>query len=296
MKILTNSSVNRYIPYQLRKHIQKFISRHLYFEGPFDVRLFGEKKFRMAAHKYVLENEVFYYGLENGHEKKAMRVWIEFCELFNPKYVADIGANTGIYGLVAKALDSNCSVAFFEPLESAHKIISENLSLNDFDAVNLNLALSNYDGEGEFFLNEGSDFHYSITLNEYADLAIQGTHDSNINYTTLKSKVSRFSTLVQDKLVHIPNLVKIDVETHEPEVLEGFGLNLELVDAFLIEVLNDEAANKLNKLFQNMNFRIFNLNDETFEVFEYDYFRYTGNYNYFVLKPNLVAEMKTLKN
>lgn len=62
----------------------------------------------------------FYYGLENGHEKKAMRVWIEFCELFNPKYVADIGANTGIYGLVAKALDSNCNVAFFEPLESAH--------------------------------------------------------------------------------------------------------------------------------------------------------------------------------
>lgn len=59
MKILTNSSINRYIPYQLRKHIPKFISRHLYFEGPFDVRLFGEKKFRMAAHKYVLENEVF---------------------------------------------------------------------------------------------------------------------------------------------------------------------------------------------------------------------------------------------
>jgi len=267
----------------------------MYFEGAFEVRLFGVKIFRMAAHNYILENEVFFYGLENGHEKKAMRVWIEFCQLFSPKYVADIGANTGIYGLVAKSLDSDCNVSFFEPLESAHKIISENLALNNFSAINLNLALSNYDGEGEFYLNEGSDFLYSITLNEFADLAIQGTHDSNVNYTTMTSKVSRLSTLIETGLLHMPTLVKIDVETHEPEVLEGFGFDLELVDAYLVEVLNEEAAKKLNGLFQNKNFRFFNLNDATFEVIEYENFRYTGNYNYFVVKPDLALEMKTLK-
>lgn len=286
--------VLRVIHFRLRRLIPKVISKHMHFEGIFWVRLYGKKLFRMAAHNYILENEVYFYGLESGHEKKAMRVWIEFCQLFNPLYISDIGANTGIYGLVAKSLNKKCEVSFFEPLESASRIIYENLKLNDYEAKIFKLALSNYDGEGKFFLNEGSDFLYSITLNEYADLAILGNHNSGVNYTTMESKVSKFSTLIENELVEVPNLVKLDVETHEPEVLEGLGFDLEKVDAYLIEVLNKDAANKLNKLFHDKNFRIFNLNDENLEVHEYTEFKYTGCYNYFVIKPNLAKEMKTL--
>ena len=286
--------VLRVIHFRLRRLIPKVISKHMHFEGIFWVRLYGKKLFRMAAHNYILENEVYFYGLESGHEKKAMRVWIEFCQLFNPLYISDIGANTGIYGLVAKSLNKKCEVSFFEPLESASRIIYENLKLNDYEAKIFKLALSNYDGEGKFFLNEGSDFLYSITLNEYADLAILGKHNSGVNYTTMESKVSKFSTLIENELVEVPNLVKLDVETHEPEVLEGLGFDLEKVDAYLIEVLNKDAANKLNKLFHDKNFRIFNLNDENLEVHEYTEFKYTGCYNYFVIKPNLAKEMKTL--
>jgi hypothetical protein len=132
-------------------------------------------------------------------------------------------------------------------------------------------------------------------LNEYADLAIQGSHDKNVNYTTMNTKVAKFSTLIENRMVHVPNLIKLDVETHEPEVLEGFGFNLEIVDAYLIEVLNREAANKLNELFKGTNFNFYNLNDETLEVYEYDCFKYTGNYNYFVVNPNLALQMKSLK-
>jgi len=296
MEKYLRNRVLRVIHFRLRRLIPKVISKHMHFEGIFWVRLYGKKLFRMAAHNYILENEVYFYGLESGHEKKAMRVWIEFCQLFNPLYISDIGANTGIYGLVAKSLNQKCEVSFFEPLESASKIIYENLKLNNYEAKIFKLALSNYDGKGEFFLNEGSDFLYSITLNEYADLAILGNHNSGMNYTTMESKVSKFSTLMESELVQVPNLVKLDVETHEPEVLEGFGFDLEKVDAYLIEVLNNNAANKLNKLFRDKNFRIFNLNDENLEVNEYTEFKYTGCYNYFVVKPNLAKEMKTLKN
>jgi hypothetical protein len=35
----------------------------MYFEGIFWVRLYGKKLFQMAAHNYILENEVYFYGL-----------------------------------------------------------------------------------------------------------------------------------------------------------------------------------------------------------------------------------------
>jgi hypothetical protein len=45
----------------------------------------------------------------------------------------------------------------------------------------------------------------------------------------------------------LPNLVKLDVETHEPQVLEGFGKPLNASMVFLIEVLNDDLGMKVQK-------------------------------------------------
>jgi FkbM family methyltransferase len=243
---------------------------------------------------FVLENDIYFYGLNNGHERKAMSVWIEYCQKFKPKVIYDIGANTGIYGLVSLALDTQSRVAFFEPLESATEILRKNLEMNGFKADIFELALSNYDGEGVFFMNEGKDFLYSITLNEYADQAIQGLHDESISYKEKSVKVVTLDTLIKNRSISKPNLVKLDVETHEPEVMGGFGFSISEVDAYLIEVLNAEAANKLNELFANSDYEYFNLDDEKFEVRKTENFIYTGLTNYFVIKSYLASELKSL--
>jgi|694.fasta_scaffold74991_2 hypothetical protein len=79
-----------------------------------------------------------------------MKIWIEYCEKFNPQQVYDIGANTGIYGLVAKALNPSTEVSFFEPIAKAVEILQLNLEMNRFTANVFSLALSNYDGVGHF--------------------------------------------------------------------------------------------------------------------------------------------------
>ena len=88
--------------------------------------------------------------------------------------------------------------------------------------------------------------------------------------------------------------MKLDVETHEPEVMGGFGFSISEVDAYLIEVLNAEAANKLNELFANSDYEYFNLDDEKFEVRKTENFIYTGLTNYFVIKSYLASELTSL--
>jgi FkbM family methyltransferase len=295
MRSMIRTIIAKIIPFAVRKRMPRNITKHLYFKGDFPVFHNNRKLLRICSTGYVLENEIYFYGLNNGHERKAMSVWIEYCQIFKPKVIYDIGANTGIYGLVSLALDADSKVSFFEPLESATRILRKNLELNNFNADVFELALSNYDGEGVFFMNEGRDFLYSITLNEYADQAIQGLHDGTLSYEEKSVKVVTIDTLIKDNAISKPNLVKLDVETHEPAVLSGFGFDLSAVDAFLIEVLNLEAAEKLNQLFSNLDFYYFNLDDELSDFTKTEKFTYTGLTNYFVIKSHLASELKSLK-
>ena len=294
MKSVIRTLIAKLLPFAIRKRIPRNISKHLYFKGNFPVFHNNKKLLKIRSTGFVLENDIYFYGLDNGHERKAMSVWIEYCQKFKPKVIYDIGANTGIYGLVSLALDTQSRVAFFEPLESATEILRKNLEMNGFKADIFELALSNYDGEGVFFMNEGKDFLYSITLNEYADQAIQGLHDESISYKEKSVMVVTLDTLIKNKSISKPNLVKLDVETHEPEVMGGFGFSISEVDAYLIEVLNAEAANKLNELFANSDYEYFNLDDEKFEVRKTENFIYTGLTNYFVIKSYLASELKSL--
>lgn len=283
------------LPVRLRKFVPPSISKHLYFHGKFPVYLRGKRLFDLQANGYVLENEVFFYGLEAGHEKRSMKIWIEYCEKFRPQEVFDIGANTGIYGLVTLALDSSSHVSFFEPLPKAIEILRENLALNQFDAKVFDVALSNYDGEGYFFMSNMSDFAYSVTLNTFADLAIEGVHKEDKTLEKISTAVVQISTLLIRGDTAKPQLVKIDVETHESEVLEGFRFDLAEVDAYLVEVLNSGAAMKLNQLFNGQGFDFYNIDDDRDSVRQTDKFYKSDKYNYFVIKPELARQLRSLQ-
>lgn len=282
------------IPSSLRRYVAPKIARHLYFEGIFPVTHREKRLLKLQATGYFLENEIYFYGLEGGHEKLSMKIWIECCEMFNPKQVYDIGANTGIYGLVAKALNPNTEVSFFEPIAKAVEILKLNLEINSFTAKVFNLALSNYDGVGYFQMNNESDFAYSVTLNPPTDEAITG-YSKNMNLRKIETQVQRISTLLINGAIQKPNLVKIDVETHEYEVLEGFDFDLSEIDAFLIEVLTDNLASKLNGLFAGLNFRFFNIDDKNNTVQETVMINKSDQYNYFIVKKDLVNQMRSLQ-
>ncbi len=72
----------------------------------------------------------------------------------------------------------------------------------------------------------------------------------------------RLDELIEGCGIGCVDLAKIDVEGHEPEVLEGMGQFLaEFKPTLLVEVLSDWAGEKLGALLGNLGYLYFDLDE-----------------------------------
>lgn len=134
----------------------------------------------------------------------------------------DIGANTGYYSLLAAVLGSD-EVRAYEPVPQICEVIKCNI-IHTFNTCSqpiciFPLALSNQDGEAQLFVPDGSHglIETSSSLNSY--FKKHHAYSLQITRSTLDSHV-RNVPLRNNNLV----VIKIDVESHEPEVLQGASL------------------------------------------------------------------------
>lgn len=241
-------------PYFVRKRTPLSISKHLYFSGRFQARLYDQKIVNLISTGNQIENEIFWKGFDGCHEGLSTRIWVSLIQETKPKNVWDIGANSGTYGILAKSVFPECEVSFFEPIPKAVKMIEQNLHLNHMPADVFELALGDYDGEGNIFFAEGADFATSVTVN------LNTTLDHSRS-TSMRVKVSRAESILGEHKKPLPDLIKLDVETFEPEVLEGFGGLFPKDSIFLIEVLNESNAERLGGFFPESKYNFFNIDD-----------------------------------
>jgi FkbM family methyltransferase len=119
----------------------------------------------------------------------------------------DIGANVGLYSLIA-ANTHNCKNCYaFEPNPAVFEALQQNATLNNADQIHLyNCAISNQDSWLAFAATET---HSGI--GKLVDLNVDGS----IRVKSLDRKI--FDQIgLTDRL---PKIVKIDVEGHEPIVI-----------------------------------------------------------------------------
>jgi FkbM family methyltransferase len=247
------------LPYWIRKIIPLRISQHLYFKGVFEARLFGKKTVKLLHVGNQIENEIYWRGFEGCHEKKSMRVFASIIQNLAPKVVWDIGANSGTYGMLAKALKPDCSVVFFEPIPKAVEMIKANLKLNGFEGKVFEIAVGDFDGAGEIFFEKGRDFATSVTVN-------QNTVSKSSESDVMNIQVRRLDTLIAEHGLKSPELVKLDVETYEYEVLKGWGSQFPTTTIFLIEILRYELALKLEEFFPEDKYQFWNIDDRNNSV------------------------------
>ncbi len=249
------------------------IYQHLFFNGIIKVKVNDEESFKMMHYGYPIENDLFWKGLYGNWEKESMKMWTVLSK--KSKVIFDIGANTGVYSMVSKAVNSQAEVHAFEPFETIHKKLERNAGINNFEIHANCKAISNYTGDAVIY-TDGSDFAYSVTVNKNLWVKDKKPVELSIKTITLKEYIE------QNSITNI-DLMKIDVETHEPEVIQGFIPYFnQFKPIILIEILNDEVAQNLNGYFDNTQYSFYNIDEKT-GIRKTDSLMKSDFYNYLIV-------------
>ena len=137
----------------------------------------------------------------------------------------DIGANIGIYSLIASKNDNCIKIDAFEPNPIIFKNLKKNLSHLNYATPN-EFAITNKFGEIEFYVDPKSSGSSQIDSLKF-NLKIK-----SVNGDFIKKKINK------DYIINI----KIDVEGHENVVLEEIisKINLNKINSIYIEIANDK--------------------------------------------------------
>jgi len=125
--------------------------------------------------------------------------------------VLDIGANIGYYPLMElRLVQPGGTLIAIEPSPSNVALLKRNLALNGYNDIEIHeMAVSNETAKRKFYISEMSN------LNTFHDT---GTGSLHLNGAAIDVATTTVPAVMRGRR---PDLIRMDVEGHEVEVLEG---------------------------------------------------------------------------
>jgi FkbM family methyltransferase len=183
--------------------------------------------------QFVVENDLEEYRVNSIFEKEPET--IEWMNRFNGNSVFfDIGANIGIYTLYSVSRHHDLSVFAFEPVSNNYASLLRNVWANNYANVkSFHVALSDKECLTELFLSDLRIGNSGAQINSPVD-------DKGGGFEALR--VEKVLCVSVDRLIQqfgfpVPSYVKIDVDGHESDILNGMisTLRSESFKSLLVE-------------------------------------------------------------
>ncbi len=179
--------------------------------------------------------------------------WIDNFNKKNKIIFWDIGANIGLYSVYAAATIENIEVISFEPSTSNLRILSRNISINNLEKkikifqLPLGLNKNQFLEFNERKFNEGES-HNSLDKN----IDFEGKKMDPMNsYQVLSTSIDQ---IIDDKILDIPNYIKIDVDGIEHLILKGGIKLLKNIKIAEIQIeINENYSEQLDTVKKIMN-------------------------------------------
>jgi FkbM family methyltransferase len=184
-----------------------------------------------------------------GYEGPTLACWLTLLNLDGVHEVFDVGANVGPFTWLAAALTPHEVVAF-EPVPYLLEALGEIAGQNGLRVIRESIALADHDGQATLYLSDKSDTSNSL---------VQGHRPSS---KSLSIEVRQLDTYAA-ATGRIPDVLKIDTETNEPEVLAGGMRTIrEHRPWMIVEVLpGAQAEERLMRLLQPLGYIYYQITD-----------------------------------
>ena len=225
----------------------------MYFKGEFDVKIDNKISFKIIHYgkNFYSATSLFWRGVTGDIESESMKIWIKLSKIST--VIFDIGSNFGTYSLVSKAIRPQAIIHAFEPVPYTFNRLEKNIKINQFDINCHQEAMSNMNGQCEMNGMEENSENCCASLNK--------DYTRNLTGSTIIN-TRRLDSFIEEQNIQQIDLMKIDVETFEPQVLEGMGKYLAIFKpSILIEILNDEVASKVEKIVEGVGYKFFCLRE-----------------------------------
>lgn len=123
----------------------------------------------------------------------------------------DVGANTGLFSLLAAAKSSNIRVYAFDPIKLNTSLLQASIEINSLTNITVNqTCVGDYDGVVEFSIS--SDSAYSSIKDSGRKSELE----------KLNLPIIKLDSYIKNNCIKKIDFIKIDVEGAEKLVIEGF--------------------------------------------------------------------------
>jgi FkbM family methyltransferase len=174
--------------------------------------------------------------------------WIDNFNTKNKIIFWDIGANLGLFSVYGAYKHSNIEIVSFEPSTSNTRCLSRNISINDLsEKIKLfQLALSNEENTISTF--KETEFMEGSSISTFGE-----KYNYDGKYLPKKQILNQYKLfgtkidyLIKNKILDVPNYIKIDVDGIEHLILEGGKELLKNKDLKEISIELDTMLTKEN--------------------------------------------------
>ena len=185
--------------------------------------------------------------------------WIDSFENKDNLVFWDIGANIGLYSIYNSLKNKNSATIAFEPSTSNLRVLSRNISINNLDSKIKIFTLPLTNVENKFLTMKESTFQEGGAMHSFGEsFDFEGKRfSSKMNYKIFGTNIN---FLIDNKILDIPDYIKIDVDGIEHLILEGGSKYLKdkKIKSLLVEINENftEQKTKVLDIMEKNNFKI----------------------------------------
>lgn len=175
--------------------------------------------------------------------------------------IVDIGANTGLFALLAAITKRTSHVVAFEPVPFIFDMLQKNIRLNQLQNLKaIPMVVSNFKGTSKFYIT-----HTSVGVPTDSSACL-GFRDQVDEYNLTTISLDEYKNTHQ--LAKI-DLLKIDVEAGEAAVIEGAFNTIEKDNPYIIcEVLENVDHSYIQQTLKKLNYRFYHITPTCLEFYE----------------------------